>query len=102
MILQRTGENLACRCRILVDEHYDAAIEEVAVTLGHVGVARSARSLGVNYKIALFQELRGQLLGCIKITASIVLKVDDEILHALLAQVVHGFAELLGSFGGKA
>ena len=102
VVLHGTRENLACRCRVLVDEHHKGHVLVRAVTIRAVILARRFATLGVNNELILGQELVGHLHGALQVSARVVAQVDDKVLEALLLQFgqsheqfgIGGFAKL--------
>ena len=94
LILDGSGNNLGGRSGKLIGEHHHLAIAPSAVSLRLVFLARRCTTAGINDEIALLQELVGYLSRSLKIASTIILKVEDKILHSLLFQRIHRYCYL--------
>ena len=101
LVLYGTRDNLGGRSRILVDEHHNLSVEEFAVALGLIFIALHSSSLGIYYKIALLQKFVGYIHRCLQITASVALKVEDEVAHTLLGEFFESLAKLVVGGGSE-
>ena len=101
LVLYCSRDNLRCRSRILVDEHHNLSVEEFAVALGLIFIALHSSSLGIYYKIALLQKFVGYIHRCLQITASVALKVEDEVAHTLLGEFFESLAKLVVGGGSE-
>lgn len=79
----------------MVGHDYQTPLAEVAGTLHAEVGATHFRRVGIDHHVALLKEMRGKLMGRLEITAAVVLKVDDKILHPLGAEVREGFLKFL-------
>ena len=101
LILQGSRDDLSGRSRKLIDKHDDLTILQRTVTLSNKLGARCHTTLRVDDKITFLQELIRYLHGSLKITAAIVLQIEDEVLHALLLQSIDCRHKLLISRRSK-
>ena len=100
-ILYGTGDNLRGRSRILVDEHHEASLAELTLTLGIELRARRAVAFGIYNLLARLQEVACHIHGSLQVTSSVALQVKDEVLHLLLLQCSQCIAELLVCSGAE-
>ena len=94
LILDGSGNNLCGRSGKLVGKHHHLALAPSAVSLRLVFLARRSTTAGINDEIALLQELVGNLSRSLKIASTIILKVEDKVLHSLLFQRIHRYCYL--------
>ena len=95
LVLDGPGDDFGGRGGIFVHEDDDAPFAETSRTLGAVLTIRGTQSLGIDDEVAFGQELPGDVRGGIQVSASVLLQVEDEVLHALPAQFVDGIRHLL-------
>ena len=88
LVLQRTRHNLGSRGGELVDKHHHAAFLHLAASRGFLLVTGRYPALRVDDQVTPLQELVGYLYGGHQITTAIVLEVENQVFHALLAQAV--------------
>ena len=101
-VLHGAGDDLAGRGRRFVDEDDEAAVLEVARGRGRGLLARRVATLGVDDQAAVAEELVGQVAGHVQVAAAVALKVEDEVLHALLTEPGEGLEKLLVRGVGEA
>ena len=101
-VLHGAGDDLAGRGRRFVDEDDEAAVLEVARGRGLGLLARRVAALGVDDQATVAEEFVGQVAGHMQEAAAVALKVEDEVLHALLTEPGEGLEELLVRGVGEA
>ena len=101
LVLDGTCDNLRRRCRILIYEHHHLAIQELTVALCLIVISRHLPSLGIYNKVVLLKKLIGNVHGSLEIAASVALKVEDKVAHALFLQLGEGIAELVMGGGSE-
>ena len=95
LVLERTRDDLGGGGAELVDEHHHLAVQELAVALGAVFLARHGAPLHVDDEVARLQELVGYAHGGIEEAAAVVLQVEHQVAHALALERVDGRHELI-------
>ncbi len=101
-VLDGSGHDFAGRSGVLVHQYDEAAVPEVARTLGKEVAAACGSSFGVDDEFLLFQKLVGKVDGGIQISSSVSLQVEDKVFHSLLLQYFQGLCKLFGGGGSKA
>ena len=99
LILNGSRYDFGSRSAEFIDQHHHLALEQMTVALSPGFLLRHGASLRIDDQVALVEKLVGHLYGSLEIAASILLKVEDEILHALPLQSLHRLHELI--VGGK-
>ena len=95
LVLDGTGEDLRRRGTILIDEHRHGALEELGMAVGVVFTPRSLAPLCIDNHVALAEKLVDDHHSGLQIAPAVVLQVDDEAVHTLALQFLHGRHELL-------
>ena len=82
-VLQRPGDDLAGRSRVLVDEHHDRPAEKSAVDRRRIGAGRHRAPLGRDDPAAARQEEVGHSDRLIEQAAAVAPQIEDQRTHAL-------------------
>ena len=94
LVLYGTGYDFGSRSGIVVHQHDEFTVKELAsasrthLLMGH------GTAVGVNDHIVLLQELTGNVHRRLHVTAAVLFQVEDEALHALTFQFHDGIAHL--------
>ena len=101
MILHGTCNNLSSRGRITIHQNHNLTFLEHPIAISRIFRARHSPTLGINDQIAALKKFVGDIDSCLQIAATILLKIENQILHALLLQVLKTLQELLMGGGAK-
>ena len=94
IILDGTGEDLGCRSRTLINEHHQREMLIRATTISLVVLTGIATAFGIDDKLALGEELIGNLHSRLEIATRIATQVDDQTGESLLCQLRQGDEKL--------
>ena len=81
-ILNGSCYNFTCRSGVFIHQNNEFPITQTAVSFGIVVLAARCPSFCINDQILLFEELISHIYGGIKVTTTVVLKVEDQINHS--------------------
>ena len=95
LILNGSCDNLCGRGRIAIDEHHYPAVHKSTVAIS--GIVRTGHlpSIGIDDEITPMQELVCDIDGSFQIAATVLLKVENQMLHTLRLQLAEALNELL-------
>ena len=96
-ILHCTADNFAGGSRIFIYQDDKASITEISVSFGVEITAFGSPSFRVDNQFFLPQEFVGKVDSCIKVTSSVSLQVENQVLHTLFLKACHCFLEFFGS-----
>ena len=82
VVLHGSRDNLCCRGRILIYEDAEHQILQLAASVRLIFHATLRLALCIYNKVTLAEQLVGYVDGCLQLSASVVLKVEDKALHA--------------------
>ena len=99
-ILQRSRDDLACRCRCFVNQHRDLTLQELAVGTCRVGLSRDNTSLSRNHSRPLGQEVARHFDRGLDQSTTVAAQIQNELLG--LRHTLHRLAELLHRLASKA
>ena len=71
VVLDGSGEDLGCRCRALVNEHYDGHVLEGAAAVGGEVLALGVDTFGIDHELACRQELVDHDDGRLHVAATV-------------------------------
>ena len=94
LVLHCTRQYLGSRSCIFVDKHVNLALCKASVARSTIFHASLGASFGVDDEVVLLKELLYYLHRCLQIASAIVLKVDDEVAHAVGLQRVDSLHKL--------
>jgi len=94
VVLDSPGQDLAGRSGELVDNDGHGGVDAAPLGGGVNILPWASFPLGVHNKLALGEELVGDVGGGIEVSARVAPKVDDNLFHPLLLQLIHRFNKL--------
>ena len=94
-VLYGTRDNLGSRSGIIVDEHHQTPFAETSAACSCKLLTRYPAPLGIDDKLSFFQEFVGNVNGCLQVAAPIVLKIEDEVFHPFLQQIIHSLSNFV-------
>ena len=65
------------------------------MTIGRIISSRGSTTIGIHDQVATLQELVSDIDGSLQIATTILLQIEDQMLHALRLQLAESFEELL-------
>ena len=101
LILDSTCDNLGSRGRIAVNQNNDLTRLEHTIAIGRIFRTRHSPTLCIDDEIAFLQELLGNVDSSLQIASSVLLQVENQVVHPLLAQLIKALEELLMGCGTK-
>ena len=99
LILYGTRDDFCGRGGIAVYQHNDLSIHESATAVGGVVHTRCPAAVSIDNEVTPLQELVGNVYSSLQITTSVLLKVEDQVLHTLLLQTGETLQEFLMGSG---
>ena len=94
VVLDGSADNLGGRGSELVDQHIYLALGETAIATRLVLHTVHTAPLGIDDELVVRQKLVGNINGGLEIAATVVLKVEHKVGHALLLEPLHAVHEL--------
>ena len=97
LILNGTRQNLCSRSTVFIYQADHLPLCKDSITCATEFLTGNAPTTGIDYHITFGQELTGNVGSGLKETSSVLLKVDNQVLHTLLLQFLYGIHHLLMS-----
>ena len=94
LILNGSRDNLCSRSRIAIDEHNDLTFLELAAAIGRVLRSWGLPSLSINNQVTFLQKLVGNIDGSFQIATTILLQIENEVLHTSFPQHIETLDKL--------
>ena len=93
VVLHGSREYFRCRCRCLVDEHYERYMLIRPTSVAAVFLSWRFPSLGIYDESSLGQEFICHLISRVEESSEVAPQVDDQVFHTLLRQFGQGYEQ---------